>query len=161
MAGGRPNRKQLVQQLARQRKKIQHRYQQRHGHCQQLLPSSSSATPPDQSDDGELTPRTTPTPNQPFQMSNEMVDEAILRASIDRLQSLLPSRKGEVNKPPNPNKFPKTRVNDIPFLSNKPKVPWFIEGNDPVSLSDELRMFAAYVSVSSLSFPPHPSAKHP
>jgi hypothetical protein len=141
--GGKPNRKQLVQQLARQRKKIQHRYQQRHG--QNSSPSAATT----------LTDHhgTTTTPNQPYtMMSNEMVDEAILRSSIDRLQSLLPSRKGEVNKPPNPNKFPKTRVNDIPFISNKPTVPWFIEGNDPVSLSDELSMFAAYVSVSLTLF---------
>jgi hypothetical protein len=132
--GGRPNRKQLVQQLARQRKKIQHKYQQRHGQN-----SSSPATAPT----GTTTPH-----QQHFTMSNEMVDEAILRSSIDRLQSLLPSRKGEVNKPPNPNKFPRTRVNDIPYISSKPSVPWFTEGNNPVSLSDELRMFAAYVSVS-------------
>jgi hypothetical protein len=117
MSGGRPSRKQLLQQLANQKRKIVNRHQQK---------ADANSQP----------------------LSQDMIDEAIIRSSIDRLQSLLPSRKGECTKPPSPYNLPKSTINDIPYLSNKSTVPWMTVSNAPVSLSEELRMFAAYVSVS-------------
>jgi hypothetical protein len=80
------------------------------------------------------------------------MDEAIVRRKIESFKDLLPSTKGKVHNPPNPIPFSPASLHEIPNNSKKSTIPWIPPRNDQISLSDELRMFAAYVSVSLSSF---------
>jgi hypothetical protein len=81
-------------------------------------------------------------------VSKEMIQEASIRSSLDRLRSILPAKR---TPKPNPmKKEAKIRPTEIPYFSNIP-VPW-LNGDGSFTLSDELAMFARYVSVRQKHF---------
>lgn len=85
-------------------------------------------------------------------LTNEMIDEMLTRSCIDRLQSFLPQIKKKCPKPPSPFNSPKSFLDDIPYIGTKTPIPWISSqsSSTPTPLSEELAMFADYVSVSAL-----------
>jgi hypothetical protein len=86
------------------------------------------------------------------EVSNDMVVEAIVRSSIDRLQSLLAIKKKP--RPKNPHHDAKPNIHEIPcFVRATTEIPW-LDCSDKYSrqidLTQELNSFARYVSVSML-----------
>ena len=85
--------------------------------------------------------------NEDTGVPEDLITEAMLRSSIDRLQSLLPSHR--TRKPKNPRFESRPNTGDIPyFSSNTTSVPWLdLSTYKELDLTHELNCFAKYVAV--------------
>lgn len=88
------------------------------------------------------------------EVSNEMVLEAIVRSSIDRLQSLLMTKQKP--KPDNPHHDFRPNIHVIPyFVKATTDIPWLdndIRTPHQLDLTRELNSFARYVAVCMTIF---------
>jgi hypothetical protein len=96
--------------------------------------------------------------NDGQEISNEMVDAALIEEQLKRIQRALPDFKSRFKNSSGWNNFDRNSnisidlVNKLPFQSLKKNVHWLTvkeqDKKSDISLTEELELFALYVAVS-------------